>query len=140
MSNQDEQHLKLLSIFHYVVGGITALFSCFPIFHLIFGLTFLTGGFDIPADEGPPVMLFGLLFTIIPALIILTGWALAILIIVAGYFLSTRKHHTFCLVVAGLECIIMPFGTVLGVFSIIVLVRPSVKTLFEAISPAETSV
>jgi len=25
--NQDEQHLDLLSIFHYVVGGITALFT-----------------------------------------------------------------------------------------------------------------
>jgi hypothetical protein len=29
----DEQNLKLLSIFHYVVGGIMALFSCFPIIH-----------------------------------------------------------------------------------------------------------
>jgi len=29
----------------------------------------------------------------------------------------------------------MPFGTILGVFSIIVLVRPSVKTLFGAATP-----
>ncbi len=27
----DLEHLRLLSIFHYVVGGILALFSCFPI-------------------------------------------------------------------------------------------------------------
>ena len=27
----DNEHLKLLSIFHYVKGGITALFSCIPI-------------------------------------------------------------------------------------------------------------
>jgi hypothetical protein len=25
---QDEQHLDMLAIFHYVVGGITACFSC----------------------------------------------------------------------------------------------------------------
>jgi hypothetical protein len=31
--SEDEQYLRLLSIFHYVVGGIAALFACFPIFH-----------------------------------------------------------------------------------------------------------
>jgi hypothetical protein len=36
----------------------------------------------------------------------------------------------YCLVVAGIECIFMPFGTVLGVFTIIVLMRPSVRNLF----------
>jgi len=26
--NTDSEHLKLLSIFHYVVGGMAALFAC----------------------------------------------------------------------------------------------------------------
>jgi hypothetical protein len=33
-------------------------------------------------------------------------------------------------VMAGVECIFAPFGTVLGVFTIIVLMRESVKQLF----------
>jgi hypothetical protein len=135
MVNQDEQYLKLLSIFHYVVGGITALFACFPIFHLVMGLSILTGAFGFPDEAGPP-MAFGLMFTIIPAIIILTGWALAGCMVAAGYFLSARKYYMFCLVVAGVECIFMPFGTVLGVFTIIVLVRPSVKDLFGVTPPA----
>jgi hypothetical protein len=40
--NKDLEHLRLLSIFHYVVGGILALFACFPIIHLIMGIMFLT--------------------------------------------------------------------------------------------------
>jgi len=36
----------------------------------------------------------------------------------------------FCFVVACIECLFMPFGTVLGAFTIIVLMRPSVKNLF----------
>ncbi len=36
----------------------------------------------------------------------------------------------FCLVMACVACLFMPFGTVLGVFTIIVLARPSVQTLF----------
>ncbi len=129
---QDQQYLQILSIFHFVLGGITGLFACFPVFHLMMGLSFLTGGFGFPTDEGgPPIILFGLMFTIIPAIIILLGWALAGCILASGYFLSQRKYHLFCLVIAGVECIFMPLGTVLGVFTIIVLVRPSVKAMFE---------
>lgn len=132
-TNQDEQYLQILSIFHYVVGGLAALFACFPIFHLAMGLGMLTGGFGpVPSDDKFPFQLFGLMFVIIPLIIILCGWALAGAIIATGYFLSKRRKHTFCLVVAGVECIFMPFGTVLGVFTIILLVRPTVKALFEA--------
>jgi len=131
--NQDEQHLQILSIFHYVVGGLTALFACFPIFHLAMVIVMLTGGFgEVPADEAFPLPLFGLFFVIFPAAIILVGWALAAAIVMTGYFLSQRRRYTFCLVVAGVECIFMPFGTVLGVFTIIVLVRPAVKAMFQA--------
>jgi hypothetical protein len=42
----------------------------------------------------------------------------------------------FCLVVAGVSCLFMPFGTILGVLSLIVLNRPSVKLLFSAQEPA----
>jgi hypothetical protein len=44
-----------------------------------------------------------------------------------------RKHFTFCLIMAAVECIFMPFGTVLGTFTILVINRPSVRELF---SPA----
>ncbi len=138
MANQDEQHLNILSIFHYVVGGITALFACFPLIHLTIGINMLSGGFG-PSDEDFPFRLFGLMFILIPAIIILMGWALAGCMVAAGYFLSKRQKYTFCLVVAGVECIFMPFGTVLGIFTIIVLVRPSVKALFEANAPANVT-
>jgi hypothetical protein len=33
---------------------------------------------------------------------------------------------------AAVECLFMPFGTVLAVFTLVVLLRPAVKQLFEA--------
>ncbi len=136
--NQDLEHLKILSIFHYVVAAIAGLFACFPIFHLMMGITFLTGGFfpngEVPSDFPPgfpPFELFGLMFTVIPAFIILLGWAFAIAMFFAGVSLGRQKNYTFSLVMAGISCMFMPFGTVLGVFTIIVLLRPSVKALFE---------
>lgn len=129
-TNQDEQHLKLLSIFHYIVGGIIALFSFFPIFHLVFGIvmivspdTFESGG------EGPPAFI-GWLFALIGGTIILVGLVLASCVFIAGRFLALRRHYTYCLVIACIQCLFIPFGTVLGVFTIIVLMRDSVKQFF----------
>ena len=54
----------------------------------------------------------------------------------AGRYLSQQRHYTFCLVMAAVACMFMPFGTVLGVFTIIVLVRESVKELFAQGKPS----
>ena len=128
--NDDEQYLKLLSIFHYVVGGIAGLFACFPIIHLVVGIGILISSLTHSSQGGPPAF-FGLFFVVIAGSFILFGWAFAICIILAGRFISKRKNHMFCLVMAGVECIFTPFGTVLGVFTIINLIRPSVKELFK---------
>ena len=37
MSDEANQ-LDLLAIFHYVVGGMTALFACIPLIHVAIGL------------------------------------------------------------------------------------------------------
>jgi len=37
MTEQDAEHLRLLSIFHYIAGGMQGLVGCFPIFHFLFG-------------------------------------------------------------------------------------------------------
>ena len=128
--NQDEEHLKLLSIFHYVVGGIAALFAFFPIFHLVFGLAMIFASAALDAKgQGPPAFL-GWFFVIFAAMLIAAGLIFAAFVATTGYFLGKRRHHLFCLVMGGVECLFMPFGTVLGVFTIIVLIRPSVKQIF----------
>ena len=35
--NQDTEHLRLLAIFHYVVAGLAALFSLFPLLYTTVG-------------------------------------------------------------------------------------------------------
>ncbi|MHC4691368.1 MAG: hypothetical protein ACYS67_01410 [Planctomycetota bacterium] len=133
--NQDEEHLKLLSIFHYVAGGITGLFACIPIIHLTIGIVMLIAGLaGAPDDERLPFLIFGFMFTLVAGLFILCGWTLAICMIVSGRRLGQRRSYKFCFVIACISCTFMPYGTVLGVFTIIVLVRPAVKELF-GVSP-----
>ena len=133
---QDEEHLRLLSIFHYVVGGLAGLFALFPIIHLIFGLVMIFGPDKFQGKEGPPVALMGWFFVIFAAVFIILGWTFAAFVLTAGRFLTQRKHYMFCVVMAAIECIFLPFGTVLGVFTIIVLMRDPVKQLFGVNPPA----
>jgi hypothetical protein len=79
--------------------------------------------------DQPPAFLGGL-FVILGSSFILLGWTFAALVLVAGRCISRRKHYTFCFIMACVECLSVPFGTVLGVFTILVLNRASVKELF----------
>lgn len=129
----DTQQLRLLSILHYVLGGMTALFACFPLIHVIMGIVIVSGqwGGRPPADPVPATM-FGWLFIAMGSFLILCGWTLAIFILFAAYKLARRRSWLFCIVIASVECLFMPLGTILGVFSIITLTRDSVKQLFAA--------
>ncbi len=126
---RDEENLNLLSIFHYILGGLTALFSSLFLIHMVIGISMLSGAFG---SENAPPRIVGWLFVFMPAGIVLAGWALAVLFIVAGRKLKRRTSHTFCLVAAGFECMLMPIGTVLGVFTLVVLMKDSVEELFSA--------
>lgn len=121
------EKLTLLGVFHYVFAGFSALFGCLPLIHVTFGVMMLTGGF---AGPNPPPDWLGLLFVAIGALASVMMWALAVVTGLAGYYLRTQRHHTFCLVVAAIECLNMPLGTILGVLTIITLVDPQVKETF----------
>jgi hypothetical protein len=65
------------------------------------------------------------------SLALLLGWTMAALTAVAGRSLTRRRRYTFCLVIAGLLCLWMPFGTILGVFTLITLTKPPVRAQFE---------
>ena len=129
-SNQDTEHLKLLSIFHYIVGGLIGLFSLFPLIHLAVGIAMVNGGFDNERGGQSPPAFLGWMIIAFALTFILCGLSLAACVVVAGRKLTQRKNHLYCLIIAGIECTFMPFGTVLGILTIVVLLRPSVQTLF----------
>lgn len=125
--SQDEQHLDLLAVFYFVLGGLTALFAFFPLFHLVMGIIAIAAGL---AEYEPAGVAFGAIFVIVATLIILLGLTMAALIIITGFRLKQRRSYTFCMVIAAIMCLNMPLGTILGVFTIVVLVKEPVKELF----------
>jgi hypothetical protein len=138
--NDDLQNLRLLSIFHYVVAGFAALMGCFPIIHLVIGIALLTGEFPQAPQSDFPQTLFGAFFAGIAGLAILTMWSLAACLVVAGRFLGQQRRRMFCVVVAAVECLLVPFGTVLGVITLIILHKPTVMERFAQSDPISPDV
>lgn len=131
--NQDAEHLRLLSIFHYIVGGLTVLIACIPLIHVTIGLLFVLKPHAFAGSSGPPPPAwFGWFFIVLGGTFFFLGQALAGCMIAGGRCLAKRRKYLFVLVIACLECMFVPFGTVLGVFTILVLMRPSVKLVFGA--------
>jgi len=128
-TNDDLSHLKILSICFYVKAGLTALTALIFSIYVILGAVFMTA--DIPRKAGdPPPELMGGIFAFVGIVLMAIFFILAFLAFYAGRSLSKHKNYTFCLVIAGLVCLSMPLGTILGIFTIMVLMRDSVKTLF----------
>jgi hypothetical protein len=128
---EDLEQLKLLGVFHYVVGGLSALFSCMFLIHLSIGLFVLLRPESMSGPEGDlPPEFIGYLFTFVGGLFFLLGIAFSGSVIYSGILLRKQKKYLFSFVMGCIECIFLPFGTVLGIFTIIVLSKESVKRIY----------
>ncbi len=127
--NKDLEQLNLLSIFHLILGILTSLASCVFLIHVTIGIAALNGKLDAKGSAPPPE--FGWMFLIMGSLAFLGCLSIGILSIIASKKLKAHKSRIFCLVVAGIECLNTPLGTVLGIFTIILLMKEPVIQLFE---------
>ena len=134
-SVRDADNLKILEIGYYIAGGMTAFFSCIFLIHftmfLVLGLNpqFFTHANHNQSNQPPPPAFF-LAGAGIIGLFILFGWTFGALQVYAGRCLRHRRSWLFIQIIAGIECAYLPWGTAIGVFTFIVLNRPSVRTLF----------
>ncbi|HZS08052.1 MAG TPA: hypothetical protein VFD58_24670 [Blastocatellia bacterium] len=127
----DEEHLKLLR-FGYIIAGVAdALFALFPLIYVLIGV-FIAAGTLGPSKPGEPnPAVFGLIIVIIGLVVSFLFAAQAGLKLFTARALRHRRNRTLCFLTAGLSCLQMPWGTLLGVFTFMVLGRGSVKELFE---------
>jgi len=130
----DADHLRLLSIFHFIGAGLAVLGLGFLAIHYLFLHVFLNNAEMWKNQKGamlPPrefLALFKWFYIVFGVWLVMSGIAN----VLSGIFLGRRKYRTFSLIVAVINCIHVPLGTVLGVFTIIVLLRPSVREVYEA--------
>jgi hypothetical protein len=130
----DEEHLRLLSIGHYIAGGLCILFASIFIFHFVM-FFFVASNPQFfppvqPGHPGPPQGLFRAMGAVIGVFILL-GWTFGGLTIYVGRCIKRRVKRGLSLVIACVNLLFIPVGTLLGVASLMVLTRSSVKKGYE---------
>jgi hypothetical protein len=132
---EDEGHLNTLAICHFIYGGLVGLGGLFGIIYVALGLFMAAGSMGASGGAGgPPPAAVGGILAAIGGFITLFLWALAGCVVYSGLSLRRRRRRVFSIVVACFCCMNIPLGTALGVFTLLVLARESVKRLYERIA------
>jgi hypothetical protein len=137
--NKDLDHLKLLGILHTIWGVLAILGG------VLFGLLYIvlasSGNMEVSGNVSPEAARG--IFVGIGIVAIVLSAIYGILLIIAGGKLRKQRAYGFCFFVSILDLLTFP-GIVLGIFTLIVLVRPTVKELFKghgaspSLKPAQT--
>ncbi len=119
-----KEQLNLLAIFHYVVGGLHALFGSFGLIHVSFGVAILFGLFPKESHAaGGPEMAMAAIFVIIGGTLVVASWTLGAATILSGRRIAQRRSRKFSVIVGAINCALIPLGTTLGIFTLILLNR-----------------
>ena len=132
---KDLEHLKLLGIFHYIWGALSLIGAiCIGAYFVVIGIVLMNNPQSISSsdDSGTAGAVGGIMIAV--------GIVLFLIVVVYGILTlmaggKYRKHqggYWFCFILAIVTLVIggIP-GIVLGIFSLIVLSRESVKALFK---------
>jgi hypothetical protein len=130
---RDIEHIRLLAILQFVFGGLAMLGILFLLIHYFILHTVFANPdlWKSQPNSTPPPKEF---FEVFVWLYVFMGFLLmsaCLLNLLSGLFLLKRKHRVFSLVIAGLNCLQIPFGTALGILTILVLLRDSVRELYD---------
>lgn len=133
----DADHLHLLTVFHFIGAGLSILGILFLLGHYTILHAFMANSASWAGQKQrpPPQEFFAVFkwFYLIGGLwFVLSGVAN----LISAYCLRARKGRTFSLAVACLNLLHMPLGTLLGVFTLIVLLRDTVREAYEYRAPA----
>ena len=132
------EHLWFLAIAYWVTGGVTAFIALYGLVYVAMGVMIAVSPNNDwvtePGQAAPPD-LFGWFLAGIGVAMVLLCAIVAALQVLTGFWIRKRRRRVLCMVVAGITCLGIPYGTLLGVLTFIVLGRSSVGRCFAPSGP-----
>lgn len=130
--------MRILGIFHFVAAGVAFLGVGLLYMHYTTIHALLAEPIPLKNQpgSGPSTEdffgIFKWFYLMIGTLAVAGGFGN----LLSGLLIVRRKLRIFSLIMAAVNCVMVPFGTVLGVFTMVVLLRPSVREVYAAPSHA----
>lgn len=129
--DRDEEHLRLLGLYHFIVSGLCFLaVVIFVIVPLLIG----PGNLGVPL---PPGGAAALQKQLVGGLLI--GGLLTFIFAMNGWSLRRHENLITCMILSCIECLSIVlgftlggFGLILGISAVLVLRRPSARALFQS--------
>lgn len=133
LSEQKRSYLEVLAIAHYVYAALIGLIGLVMLLMTSVGLFGLAQSSSLSGEL--PFGGFGLP---VVALVFVLVFGYALVNFLIGRWLVERRRWKAIVVLSVLNALNVPVGTLLGVFTVVVLVADDVRTVFErgAAAPA----
>ena len=128
----DAEHLRLLRLGYLIGAGSSGLFALFPLIHITLGLMMMSGFFPPTSKGDLDARSMGIFFAAFGGAFSAVFATLAVLKYLAARAIRDRRSKTLCMIVAAITCLGIPWGTALGVLTLITLSRPTVSAMFDA--------
>lgn len=134
-AHNDAQQLDLIALLSVIYGVLAFLCGSMFLIHIFMGASMaINPGAFFPQTKGSPAPapppLFGIMMSAMGLAALLLAWFSGGLSLYASKCIRERRNWGWIIGSAGVNCLNMPLGTALGVFTIIVLHRPSVQAAF----------
>jgi hypothetical protein len=133
LSAADQSSLNSLAIFHFVYAALIGLGGCIMLAVVLFGFGLASSATHL---RGGGIFAGGVFMVVLGCLAAVL-FLKAFLVFYSGVSLRRAKNKTLSQVVACLCCLNFPMGTLLGVFTLITLGRPSVAALYHFSATSE---
>lgn len=137
-----EEHLKILSVLYYVNAALHLVGTCFGLVYVAMAV-FMREAILAAPERQPEAEQFADLFSGVFALVGVGIGCFAIAGAVCSFlsarWMTQRRNRTFSLVVAALTCLNVPLGTILGVFTFIVLTKSETEALYASAERGDAS-
>jgi hypothetical protein len=130
----DAEHLRLLRIGYIVAASVNSLMVLIGFLYIGMGAVVSSA---IPARGTRGALPFSpfAFFAAFGAAFVIVGAALIALNLLTARAIRRRQGYVLCMISAALSCLGIPYGTLLGIATFVVLGRPHVKAMFEGAPP-----
>jgi hypothetical protein len=122
--------MVLASVFHYVLGGFQIMLSSVGLVYIAMGIAMGTEAIAEDMTGGPPPEVMAWVFGAVGAIFTAVLLTMGLLVIRTGINLARRRNRTFCMVIDSVLCLMVPFGTIVGIFGLVLLMRPEYSRQF----------